>query len=145
MLSNPSEPNSLPHMLYIVQSVPTRAPWRLWYRRSFYKISKKRVTGNSVVSNLPHWYCEIDFVAVEFSLLHLFKQNFNIFGDVTPCVYTRRDHLIKSSLVNTIGNVLKYMWITSVSDTSLPRNPLPDQITEVCHITTSGPFCYNMD
>ena len=77
-------------MFHFVTAQP--AAWRLWYCCYLHEIDRNWETGNSAVSILFHWHCEI--------CLRLFdktcSKSFNISGNATPCVYTGLGHLAKS-------------------------------------------------
>ena len=71
-----------------------RGAWRLWYRRYFHYINRGQGTSCSVVSVLPHWYCQMMFVVLEW--LHLLQALQHIGWCYTVCLHpTVQCHSIK--------------------------------------------------
>ena len=77
-----------------IAQVRTRAAWRLWYRRYLHEIDRKWGTSNSVISMLLHSCCHIVFCC--HCMIKFAFKSFNIFDDVTACVYTGQSHSVNA-------------------------------------------------
>ena len=90
----PSGPVSLPSYKQIMH-VLMCAAWQSWYHPYLHDIDRQWERGNWIVSMLLHWYCQIVLCCDCMIKFVLTVSTFS--GDITPCVYTRPDHLTQST------------------------------------------------
>ena len=100
-----------------------------WYRLYFFEINRKRVTGNSVMFMLLHWYCHRGLGCGK--LIKFTLKIFNIFGDA----YTRDGTISLCQRDASARIVRSHNYSTQVSDpfrSHPPWSPNDMIITVIC-------------